>query len=137
MCNDIAQWHQWLRHTRQDPPSIAEQQLDVQRQSQLKYLAKLADERWAAKPSFLDSPGETSQPGPGTLPRDQGGYAGQTEPGEKEGIGGLVGDAGGNSRGREENSTPRKEKENPWKSRRGNTGKGWQPQAWTPGSSKR
>ena len=137
MCNYLAQWHQWLRHTRHDPPSIAEQQLDVQRQSQLKHLAKLADERWAAKPSFLDLPRETSQPGPGTVPRDRGGYEGQTEPGGKESIGGSEDDARKISTDREEKSTPRKEKENPWKSKRGNAGEGWQPQAWTPGSSKR
>jgi NADH dehydrogenase [ubiquinone] 1 alpha subcomplex assembly factor 2 len=49
-----AQWVQWLRHTRFEPPSINEQQLDEIRQAQMKDLAARADARWAAKPSALD-----------------------------------------------------------------------------------
>lgn len=56
--NISPQWHQWLRHTRRDPPSIAEQSQDLVRQENLKVLAAQADARWAAKPSFLDKPGE-------------------------------------------------------------------------------
>ncbi|KAA6413796.1 MAG: NADH:ubiquinone subunit [Lasallia pustulata] len=70
------QWHQWLRHTRATPPSLTEQRLDLTRQQQLKQLARLADERWAAKPSFLDDPRKMAQAGPATLPRDSGGYEG-------------------------------------------------------------
>jgi NADH dehydrogenase [ubiquinone] 1 alpha subcomplex assembly factor 2 len=47
---------QWLRHTRYDPPSIAEQQQDMVRQDRMKVLASQADARWASKPSALDSP---------------------------------------------------------------------------------
>jgi NADH dehydrogenase [ubiquinone] 1 alpha subcomplex assembly factor 2 len=47
---------QWLRHTRFEPPSVAEQQQDIIRQEQMKVLAQQADERWASKPSALDSP---------------------------------------------------------------------------------
>ncbi|KAI9811203.1 MAG: hypothetical protein M1826_003290 [Phylliscum demangeonii] len=50
------QWLQWLRHTRLSAPSLHEQQLDVQRQVAMVQLARLADERWASKPSFLDPP---------------------------------------------------------------------------------
>ncbi|KAI8942796.1 hypothetical protein NX059_000839 [Plenodomus lindquistii] len=49
-------WMQWLRHTRYDPPSVAEQRLDMQRQERIKVLAAQADARWAAKPSALDAP---------------------------------------------------------------------------------
>lgn len=49
-------WHQWLRHTRQDPPSITEQSQDVIRQQNLKVLAAQADARWAAKSSYLEAP---------------------------------------------------------------------------------
>ncbi len=49
-------WHQWLRHTRENPPSLTEQSHDLIRQSQLKVLAAQADARWNAKESFLDSP---------------------------------------------------------------------------------
>jgi NADH dehydrogenase [ubiquinone] 1 alpha subcomplex assembly factor 2 len=51
------QWHQWLRHTRKDPPTLTEQSQDLVRQRNLKRLAAEADARWAAKPSYLDTPG--------------------------------------------------------------------------------
>jgi NADH dehydrogenase [ubiquinone] 1 alpha subcomplex assembly factor 2 len=54
--NISPQWHQWLRHTRSDPPSLTEQSLDLVRQRNLKVLAAEADARWAAKPSLLDIP---------------------------------------------------------------------------------
>ncbi|KAF2468449.1 uncharacterized protein BDR25DRAFT_335316 [Lindgomyces ingoldianus] len=49
-------WMQWLRHTRFEPPSLAEQQANVVRQERIKLLAAQADARWAAKPSALDAP---------------------------------------------------------------------------------
>lgn len=125
------QWHQWLRYTRPDPPSIEEQQGDVGRQVQLKYLAQQADERWASKPSFLDKPRE--QPKPATLPKDPGGYAQQTEPDEKEGVRSAV-----------DNPVPipdppkSTKKADPWKKVQGGNPSGkWQPEAWTPGRAKK
>ncbi|KAF2003645.1 hypothetical protein P154DRAFT_561099 [Amniculicola lignicola CBS 123094] len=50
------QWMQWLRHTRFEPPTLADQRADVVRQEQMKYLAAQADARWAAMPSQLDAP---------------------------------------------------------------------------------
>jgi NADH dehydrogenase [ubiquinone] 1 alpha subcomplex assembly factor 2 len=47
---------QWLRHTRFDPPTLAEQQQDMIRQERMKLLAAEADARWASKPSALDAP---------------------------------------------------------------------------------
>lgn len=47
---------QWLRHTRFDPPSLAEQRQDMVRQERMKMLASQADARWASKPSALDAP---------------------------------------------------------------------------------
>jgi NADH dehydrogenase [ubiquinone] 1 alpha subcomplex assembly factor 2 len=47
---------QWLRHTRPDPPTIAEQQQDLRRRETIKLLAARADQRWAEKPSALDAP---------------------------------------------------------------------------------
>ncbi|MCJ1471463.1 hypothetical protein MMC13_000102 [Lambiella insularis] len=131
------QWHQWLRHTRADPPSIHEQQSDVQRQVQLKQLARLADERWAAKPSFLDAPKTTSQPSPATLPRDPGGYVGQTEPHEKEGVRNHISSTIETEPPIRNPEASPKEKADPWKNNRGNPGEKWQPTAWTPGSFKR
>ncbi|KAF2130316.1 hypothetical protein P153DRAFT_395742 [Dothidotthia symphoricarpi CBS 119687] len=49
-------WMQWLRHTRYDPPTIAEQRNDLLRQQHMKVLAAQADARWASKPSALDAP---------------------------------------------------------------------------------
>ncbi|KLO80071.1 uncharacterized protein LW93_7517 [Fusarium fujikuroi] len=50
------QWHQWLRHTREDPPSIEEQHSDVLRQVRMQKLAAEADARWEAKPRVMDAP---------------------------------------------------------------------------------
>ncbi|CAK7199053.1 hypothetical protein SEUCBS139899_001721 [Sporothrix eucalyptigena] len=41
------QWHQWLRHVRQDAPTLEEQQREVVRQEQMRVLAARADARWA------------------------------------------------------------------------------------------
>ncbi len=49
-------WMQWLRHTRFEPPTLEEQQQELQRQARIKLLAARADERWASKPSALDAP---------------------------------------------------------------------------------
>jgi NADH dehydrogenase [ubiquinone] 1 alpha subcomplex assembly factor 2 len=74
------QWHQWLRHTRSDPPSLGEQSQDIIRQQNLKVLAAEADARWAAKPSFLDSPGQArGQPFPSLEAEDPGDNATETE----------------------------------------------------------
>ncbi|RKF71323.1 hypothetical protein GcC1_102003 [Golovinomyces cichoracearum] len=51
------QWHQWLRHARADPPSLAEQSQDALRQEQLKFLAAAADARWESKSKLLDTKG--------------------------------------------------------------------------------
>ena len=50
------QWHQWLRRTRWEPPTMQEQAADVVRQTHLKHNAKLADERWAAKAKYIEQP---------------------------------------------------------------------------------
>lgn len=51
----------------------------------MKQLAAEADAKWAAKPSMLDPPSK-AQAKTGTVVKDPGGYAGQTEPTEKEGV---------------------------------------------------
>ena len=69
MALNTAQWHQWLRHTRDDAPSIQEQQYDVSRQAMMKQLAAEADERWKSAPSYLDAPNK-HQPAPATTITD-------------------------------------------------------------------
>ncbi|KAJ6257300.1 hypothetical protein Dda_8189 [Drechslerella dactyloides] len=53
------QWHQWLRATRLEPPSIEELQADVLRRQVILERARLADERWARGNSVLDRPRES------------------------------------------------------------------------------
>ncbi|KAH8816291.1 hypothetical protein F5884DRAFT_775662 [Xylogone sp. PMI_703] len=55
------QWHQWLRYTRQSPPSLNEQSNDITRLETLKVLAAEADRRWAAKPRLLDHPEQAAE----------------------------------------------------------------------------
>ncbi|RKF64318.1 hypothetical protein OnM2_019069 [Erysiphe neolycopersici] len=51
------QWHQWLRHTRADPPSLNELSQDILRQEKLKILAAAVDAKWASESSkLLDRP---------------------------------------------------------------------------------
>ncbi|KKY25075.1 hypothetical protein UCRPC4_g02132 [Phaeomoniella chlamydospora] len=121
------QWHQWLRHTRIDPPSLQEQQADVMRQAQMKQLARVADERWASKPSFLDKP--RAQPAPATMPKDPRAFAPQTALNEKQGVRDAI---EGPEKKRQADT-----KKNPWQQPRGVPGEGWQPEAWTPGAVKR
>ncbi|KAF4124225.1 NADH dehydrogenase [Geosmithia morbida] len=55
------QWHQWLRYTREDPPSVAEQRTDVARQERIRELAAQADARWEAKPRLAGHDETTRQ----------------------------------------------------------------------------
>ncbi|KPM43486.1 hypothetical protein AK830_g3056 [Neonectria ditissima] len=55
------QWHQWLRHTRREPPTLDELQGDVVRQARIKVLAAEADARWEAKPRVMEAPETTAQ----------------------------------------------------------------------------
>ncbi len=100
----------------------------------MKQLARLADERWASKPSFLDKPKE--QPAPATLPRDPAGYVGQMEPDEKEGVRNAVGSAEDIERA----AGAQKPERDPWeqaKRRAKGPSEGWQPQEWAPGPARR
>jgi len=132
--------------------------MDVVRQQQLRVLARQADERWAAKGSFLDKPAEKGQPLPATQLKDPSGYVEKTGAeiatnlvagadnitmGEKEDIDIQTMHADGNrdvdkrpARGHE----PKKEKtqpEDPWKQKRGGPSEAWQPKAWDGGTTNR
>jgi NADH dehydrogenase [ubiquinone] 1 alpha subcomplex assembly factor 2 len=145
-----AQWHQWLRHTRHEPPSIQEQAFDVARRERMKELAAEADERWTSKESFLDAP-QQQQPGPAIGVRDPAGYAPMTEPEDKQGVSSgveveeKVGRAmegekvdEGRFRG-ETRERPREREEAPWANQapKGSPGESWQPSSWTPGAAPR
>ncbi|KAK0101359.1 hypothetical protein ONS95_006533 [Cadophora gregata] len=133
------QWHQWLRHTRRDPPSLIEQSQDLIRQRNLKILAAQADARWAAKPSFLDAPAR-SQPEPALEVKDPGGAGDvasrlgeQTNGAKREGesLDNTRNPDGVRHRFNEEPEQEESKKEDPWKNARGGPSEEWQPQAWT------
>jgi NADH dehydrogenase [ubiquinone] 1 alpha subcomplex assembly factor 2 len=115
------QWHQWLKHARYEAPTIQEQQTDLARQGQLKYLAQAADERWASKPSFLDKPKDQVQTAP-----EQNRQTDIKETGDTGEVKSAV-------------DTPdvKPKKENPWAKHAGSPGQNWHPEAWTPGPRRR
>ncbi|KAJ5905322.1 uncharacterized protein N7473_002238 [Penicillium subrubescens] len=124
------QWHQWLRYVREHPPSLEEQQQDLIRQAQIKQLARLADERWASKPSFLDKP-KTQQP---PTPTETSGSAANPA---TESSQNASASAPSTSTPKPAPAKPEPVKEDPWaKANPGNPGDTWQPESWTP-SSKR
>jgi len=141
------QWHQWLRHTRPEAPTIQEQRSEVIRQVQMRQLAAEADARWNSMPSFLDSP-DKQQPTPAIGVKDDAGYMhhNQTEPTENEGVRSAVGDEGevqasteGKTKDEGRFKGKAKDKDaNPWKqpSRKG-PGEEWQPETWSPGVAQR
>ncbi|KAF7558859.1 hypothetical protein G7046_g5301 [Stylonectria norvegica] len=113
-------WHQWLRHTREEPPTLTEQQGDVVRQARMKKLAAEADARWEAKPRAMDAPGgETGQRVPllktGALEQE-----GSTRQADAT-----------SSRHVEEDEAAKKD--DPWeKARAQGPSENWQPAAWSP-----
>ncbi|KAK2871579.1 hypothetical protein FQN49_003045 [Arthroderma sp. PD_2] len=131
------QWHQWLRYVRPEAPTIEEQQNELLRQEQMKYLARRADERWASKPSFLDKPQQ--QPAPALQPHESSYHNtrpsaiqdDQAAPGHK-----VVGAAGGL---REQNLEAKgsKKAKNPWDRAAGGPSENWQPESWNPSVSSR
>lgn len=143
------QWHSWLRHLRESPPSIQEQHAEARRQHQIKYLAAQADARWEAKPRLVDAPGdgETGQPVPAL--RGTSGRTMRGSDGESDGVDvreetrtGAVAVAGVSpgevQQGQMEEEPARKQKVDPWKHhRRAGPSEDWQPKAWTPPPSKR
>ncbi|KAH8879908.1 hypothetical protein GQ53DRAFT_737842 [Thozetella sp. PMI_491] len=137
-------WHQWLRHTRKEAPSIEEQQADVVRRERMKYLAAQADAKWAAKPRLVDTDPSTAQPktalGPGgNLAQAQEGQPGAPqEPMHQEDV------ANSGSRQdtwrkmqQEAQRSPRSGGADPWKQaqRRRGPSEEWQPQSWAPSPS--
>ncbi|KAF2036435.1 hypothetical protein EK21DRAFT_105753 [Setomelanomma holmii] len=156
-------WMQWLRHTRFDPPTIAEQQQEVMRQERMKVLASQADARWASKPSALDAP-DKQQPMQMLQSRDPDSGVVQmnldqeardrTEPPRTEEQGNLpesvAADIEAQSTSRvpprptledEAASAPKRKKtkkeprDSPWG--QSEPSKDWQPQGWSPAPARR
>lgn len=135
-------WHQWLRYTRRDPPSLDEQRGDVVRQARLKQLAAEADARWAAKPRVMEDPlpgghepalPEAQQPTTTTAQAAALSQEPTTLRAESK---------------RRRKSTPRDDEvveveeeqeadpKDPWKQARRGPSEDWQPQAWSPNTKK-
>lgn len=149
------QWHQWLRQTRYDAPTIQEQYTDLERQQQLKHNARLADERWEAKAKYIEKPKEiprgttawfSDQPGAQQTSEQESARA----PNIIEGLGihSAVTSPGQESQRNETDGSKEskhvKPEDDPWGKERqrqkqtgSNPGAGWQPESWTPGSRKR
>lgn len=126
----LAQWHQWLRYVRPVPPSIEEQQRDLIRQAQIKKLAAIADQKWAAKPSFLDKPQTSSPPAPALNTGDLASHTAHTSSSD------AVTNNNGSKAKTQEKPTKEKEK-SPWAKVPTGPGETWQPEAWTPDATKR
>lgn len=127
-------WHQWLRHVRPDPPSLQEQQQNVIRQVQIKHLARLADERWASKPSFLDRP-QSQHPVPATNSSDATVNASQDHTAHtKEPPSSTV---PGNRTERKNKVQGDRANKDPWAKAKGAPSENWQPESWTPNASRR
>lgn len=133
-----AQWHQWLRYVRQHPPSIEEQQHDLIRQAQIKKLARLADERWASKPSFLDKP-QSQQPAPATQTNDAT-LNPSTNNSTRDTATSTV--SGTETGPKSEQITPKantvsaENTEDPWAKARSGSSEDWQPESWIPTSKR-
>lgn len=127
-----AQWHQWLRYVRHDAPTIEEQQQDLLRQQQIKHLARLADERWASKPSYLDKP-QTQQPGPATRTSDLTFHPGAGQKQDQAGVRNAVGSQAEISDKASKTTTVK----NPWIRETGAPSENWQPESWTPTAAPR
>ncbi|KAK4143665.1 NADH-ubiquinone oxidoreductase assembly factor N7BML [Dichotomopilus funicola] len=158
-------WHQWLRHTRADPPSLDEQRAEVVRQARMKVLAAEADARWEAKPRVMEDVG-------GRRGGSEGSVLGVREPALDTEGGELAkrrvdaGELSGTGQGQEqgvklgdneivnqrEDTWKRMQKEesnkrksaaaekgpDPWKQQqaRGAPGETWQPKAWDPAAKR-
>ncbi|KAJ0386827.1 hypothetical protein COL922a_003601 [Colletotrichum nupharicola] len=128
-------WHQWLRHTREHPPSLEEQSSEVVRQERMKLLAAQADARWEAKPRVMDAPGQaTGQllPALNTAQR-------QPIAPELESVDATTTES---TESIPTQSTPKtsaakkKYGHDPWEQAKG-PGEAWQPQAWVPPAGKK
>lgn len=131
------QWHQWLRYTREHPPTLAEQAAEVARQARIKVLAAEADARWAAQARVSDPParqapaldaGRTAQQQ--EQPQEQ---VGEEDVAARTAGAGAEAEAAGKKTA---TTTTPEPQHDPWKRATGPS-ETWQPEAWTPKSTKR
>ncbi|KAL1900166.1 hypothetical protein Sste5346_002476 [Sporothrix stenoceras] len=143
------QWHQWLRHVREDAPSLIEQQREVARQEQMKVLAARADARWAGA-KRVDGPiqaeelgvaaaAATQELGSGaptaatTFPAGEQ-TAPQAKAAEPEPVHAHAQQQPRQQHHQQQAPPPA---DDPWKKEHGALGESWQPTQWSPPAKKR
>ncbi|KAM0463773.1 hypothetical protein ACHAO4_000496 [Trichoderma viride] len=118
------QWHQWLRYTRREAPTMEEQRAELVRQERMKLLAAEADARWEAKPRVMEAPrGEEEEARRLPLAEERA-----QQPVEEE-----------DTKAKEKPSQAAKQEgekvdaKDPWaRAKAQGPGENWQPKAWTP-----
>lgn len=133
-------WHQWLRHTRFDAPSLQEQQTDVARQVQLKHNAMLADQRWAEKKRYIEKPRPKDEEQTGTRGIEAQRQVADEVRGKMEERAGVPPDAAVNAKERvQHQQEAQQQKPDPWEQERqrqkqaaSNPSGTWEPESWTP-----
>ncbi|KAI1881475.1 hypothetical protein JX265_000301 [Neoarthrinium moseri] len=139
------QWHQWLRHQREDAPSLGEQAADLARRERTRLLAAEADARWEAKPRVMDIPAaereqlqrqqqQQQQPAPALDTGDMRGKI-MAEEAQRDTPRAATGTPADTAPGAKEGKTT-EVKDDPWK-RASGPSETWQPEAWTPSSARR
>ncbi|KAL4872993.1 hypothetical protein BDV12DRAFT_161117 [Aspergillus spectabilis] len=113
------QWHQWLRYVRPEPPSIKEQQDDIQRRQRILVLAEMQKKRWETEKAHLDAP-TTQQPGPAAQTSDP-----------------TLGAASDARRNNPDQGGAPAAKEGPFFGSKDVPVEKWQPESWTPTPSKK
>ncbi|KAI5465757.1 hypothetical protein BGZ63DRAFT_400203 [Mariannaea sp. PMI_226] len=132
------QWHQWLRHTRRDPPTIEEQQSDVVRQEQIKALAAQADARWEAKPKVMEAPETTAQRLAPINAADSVQQASEQQQQQQQQQHQQHQQQMIRASRKPLKEEVTEKKEDPWaKSRAQGPGEDWQPAAWDPAAAKK
>ncbi|OIW33650.1 hypothetical protein CONLIGDRAFT_186783 [Coniochaeta ligniaria NRRL 30616] len=140
-------WHQWLRHTRFEPPSVDEQRTELLRQERIKALAAQADARWAAQPSVIDGPEmgqavpalrtprrQDATKVPGTLAEDvRESMHSASRPDEEPGSSKKESWGVSQQADKEAVQTGKAPEADPWKQAdTGAPGQNWQPKGWNP-----
>ncbi|KAK6514947.1 hypothetical protein TWF506_007305 [Arthrobotrys conoides] len=131
------QWHQWLRATRVEPPSIQELQDEVTRQKIMVERARLADERWAKAGTLLKKPGEKElkklQATARATEASDGSLMGKIQETEKEKAKERVAiKVGKETTVQDMEERLKIEREKREQGRPSGPGEGFQPAAWTP-----
>lgn len=106
------------------------------RQIQIKQLARLADERWASKPSLLDKPQTQQQPGPATRASDATVNASSersaVEPPQEPPRSKINTTS---QKRHKDKVRAKKDSKDPWAREKGAPSENWQPESWTPAAS--